>query len=468
LANVLSDPALAAGGFLILPGQLLKKAGYKASTGPDGNIRLRKHKKSSALAGRVRLHRMKKHAALGGHRLKQHDNDGGDDNGNDSDGSNSEDGASSSSDSEGDSTSTQPGTVEQVTNSTTPTEPDSLALEIEAQDLSYFITVQIGTPPQPFRVTVDSGSSDFWVEGSGCKADSNGDACASDHAFISSDTSSTFVDTNEAWNITYGSGAVAGEIVRDNVVIDGLALNNHIFGTANRESSDFSAFAIPYDGLMGLGLSVGSNQQVPNPVDSLASAGLIKDAITSYKISRLADGKHDGEITFGGMDPSKFQANTLVTLPVVTSDGFWETAMDGAGVLNGGSIPSDPKRTAIHDTGTTGIIAPVKDADALHKLIPGAKADGHGGYTVPCDTKMQVTLTFGGKAFPIDPRDLSEFGPVDSNKPNGACVSAISGDTGGDDSAHQWLLGDTFLKNVYFSTKATGSSTGFVSLAQLS
>jgi len=445
---------------------MLKKAGFKASTGPDGHVRIHRNRKSNA-RGRVHLHReRKKHLALAGHRLKQHDNSGGGNgNGDDSGDSDSEDGSSSSSDSEDDST--QPGPIEQVTNSTTPAAPDSLALDIEAQDLSYFITVQLGTPPQPFRVTVDSGSSDFWVEGSGCKASKGGDACASDHAFISAQTSSTFVDTGEAWNITYGSGAVSGEIVQDNVVIDGLALNKHTFGTANRESSDFSAFAIPYDGLMGLGLSVGSNQQVPNPVDALASAGLIKDAVTSYKISRLADGKHDGEITFGGMDPSKFQANTLVTMPVVSQIGFWETAMDGAGVQNGGSIPSG-KRTAIHDTGTTGIIAPVKDAEALHKLIPGAKSDGHGGYTVPCNTNTSVVLTFGGKPYPIDPRDLSEFGPVDANKPDGACVSAISGDTGGDDAANQWLLGDTFLKNVYLSTRSTGSSTGFVSLAQLS
>jgi hypothetical protein len=476
VADVLSNPAVAAslagsgGAYLVLPGAMLKKAGFKASAGPDGHLRLHRHKKSSGLGGRVRLHKQKKHSALAGHRLNQHDNDDGGDDGNasgsDSEGQSggSDNASSSSSDSEDDST--LPGPVEQVTNSTTPSEPDSLAVDIEAQDLGYFITVQIGTPPQPFRVTIDSGSSDFWVEGSGCKA-KDGDACASDHAFISETTSSTFVNTNESWNITYGSGAVSGDIVRDNVVIDGLSLPNHTFGTANRETSDFSAFAIPYDGLMGLGLSVGSDQGVPNPVDALASAGLIKDSITSYKISRVADGKHDGEITFGGMDPSKFQPSTLVTLPVVSQDGFWETALDAAGVANGGSIPSG-KRTAIHDTGTTGIIAPVKDAEALHKLIPGAKADGQGGYTVPCNTNASVTLTFGGKTFPIDPRDLSEFGPVNNNDPDGDCVSAISGDTGGDDGAQQWLLGDTFLKNVYFSTRSTGSSSGYVSLAQLS
>jgi len=322
----------------------------------------------------------------------------------------------------------------------------------------------IGTPPKPFRVTIDSGSSDFWVTGADCKAD-NGDSCASDHAVLSEETSSSFVNTHEPWSITYGSGAVSGDIVKDNVVIDGLSLPDHTFGVANVQSSDFSAFAIPYEGLMGLGLSSGSEQGVAQPVDALASQGLIKDAIVSYKISRAADGKHDGEITFGGMDPTKFDTSTLVTVPVVGKDSFWETTMDAVGIEGGATLTSR-KRTGIHDTGTTGIVAPIKDADELHKLI-GAKSAGDGSYTLPCNTNATVTLTFGGQAFTIDPRDLAEGGPVDEKNPDGECFSAITGDVDGDDSSSQWLLGDTFLKNVYLSTKSTGPNSGEVSLAKL-
>jgi hypothetical protein len=449
----------------------LKKAGFKAFKAKNRLTHL--HKAQSALAS----HRFKGHGGSGNGGDNGYDSDSdfddGPDDGQDSSDSESEsesesesDASSNSSpDSDPDDESTLPGPVETVTNSTTPTEPDSLAVDIEAQDLGYFATIQIGTPPTDFRVTIDSGSSDFWVEGANCKAN-NGGACASDHASISEATSSTFVNTHVPWNITYGSGAASGEIVQDNVVIDGLSLPNHTFGTATLETSDFSAFAIPYDGLMGLGLSSGSDQGVPNPVDALAAKGLIKDSVTSYKISRVADGKHDGEITFGGMDPTKFQASTLVTLPVVGTESFWETNLDAVGILGGESLRSG-NRTGIHDTGTTGIVAPIKDADALHKLIPGAKPDGQGGYTVPCNTNASVTLTFGGQVFPIDPRDLSEFGPVDPNNPDGDCVSAISGDTDGDDSAQQWLLGDTFLKNVYLSTRSTGSNSGTVSLAKL-
>lgn len=42
-----------------------------------------------------------------------------------------------------------------------------------------------------------------------------------------------------------------------------------------------------------------SNQKTDTPIEALAKQGLVKAAITSYKISRVADGKNDGEITFG-------------------------------------------------------------------------------------------------------------------------------------------------------------------------
>ena len=67
---------------------------------------------------------------------------------------------------------------------------------------------------------------------------------------------------------------------------------------------------------------------MPTPVEALASAGLIDEAITSYKISRLADDKNDGEITFGGLDDTKFDPSTLVTFDNAATNGFWEGAMD--------------------------------------------------------------------------------------------------------------------------------------------
>ena len=70
------------------------------------------------------------------------------------------------------------------------------------------------------------------------------------------DSSSTFVDTNQPFSVTYGTGNVAGDIITDNIVVAGLALPAHTFGVANSESDDFASDSVPFDGLMGLAQSV--------------------------------------------------------------------------------------------------------------------------------------------------------------------------------------------------------------------
>jgi len=212
--------------------------------------------------------------------------------------------------------------------------------------------------------------------------------------------------------------------------------------------------------LMGLALSTISEEGVATPPESLAAAGLISDAITSFKISREADNLNDGEITFGGLDPTKFVANTLTTFANVNTEGFWEGAMTAVTV--DGTDTGLQGRTAILDTGTTLIVAPPSDAAAVHALIAGSASDGQGGFTVPCTTNASVALTFGGTSFPIESQDIA-FQPVDASDPTGDCISGISsGEVG---AATEWLVGDVFLKNAYFSVDVGKNAISLATLA---
>jgi hypothetical protein len=344
-----------------------------------------------------------------------------------------------------------------VTIANNPTADNSLGLDIEAQDVGYLATIQMGTPPQNFLILMDSGSADLWVGAENCQSQGGG-GCGN-HNFLGTQSSSSFKDTQKPFSVTYGTGQVSGDIIQDDISVAGLALKAHTFGVATTESVDFSSDSTPFDGLMGLAQSTLSEQRTPTPIEALASAGLVKAAITSYKISRLADAKNDGEITFGDLDQTKFDPQTLTTIKNVNTQGFWEGAMDAVSV--DGKDTGLQGRTAILDTGTTLIVAPQSDAEAVHAAIPGAQSDGQGGFTVPCNTKASVALTFGGTSFAIDPRDIA-FQPVNPNDPNGDCVSGIaSGNIGG---ATEWLVGDVFLKNAYFSTNVDKNT---VSLAKL-
>ncbi|KAF8624545.1 hypothetical protein AX15_005848 [Amanita polypyramis BW_CC] len=324
--------------------------------------------------------------------------------------------------------------------------PGSVALAIQAQDVGYMIPISIGTPSRTFNVLVDSGSADLWVGAEDCHSESGG-SCGN-HVFLGPRSSSSFKQLNQTWTIGYGTGSVDGYLVQDSVTIAGFQLPHLKFGTAYRESSDFTGQDIPFDGLFGLAKSQYlSRQGVMTSLEAMAEAKLISQPIVSYKIPRFADHKNDGEVTFGGMDPAKYDASTLVTVSNKNRLGFWEVALDAIHV-NGADL-GWRNRTLILDTGTTLIIAPSQDVAALHAKIPGAKKDGD-IWTVPCTLSSPMSFTIGGREFSIDPRDIA-FTPVDQAKPNGACLSGISEGNPGLVKT-EWLAGDVFLKNVYFST----------------
>ncbi|KAF5367002.1 hypothetical protein D9758_003985 [Tetrapyrgos nigripes] len=327
---------------------------------------------------------------------------------------------------------------------------NSLHLDIVGIDTSYTATIQIGSPPRDFSILMDSGSGDFWarVGSEACISEEDGNGCG-DHIFLGELSSATFLDSKKPWDITYGSGHANGTKVQDDVVIAGLTLSGHQFGVADFESKQFADQKAPFDGLMGLGRSSLSTQKVLTPPEALAAQGLISEAITSYKISRRKDGTDDGEITFG--------RNTLVTVPNVNQVGFWEVDLDDSAV--GGVSTGLRSRTAILDTGTTLFVGPPDDVETIHSMIDGAEQDGQGGFTVPCDTNATVSLTIGGREFAIDSRDLA-FG----NLGNGRCISGIAAGAVNENNPTQYLVGDTFLKNVYLSTNVDKNE---ISLAKL-
>jgi len=340
-----------------------------------------------------------------------------------------------------------------VTAANSPTANNSLGLDIEGTDVSYLASIKIGNPPRNFSILMDSGSADFWVGSETCTDCGN-------HVLLGSESSTSFVDSGKRFAVQYGTGNVSGTIVQDDVTISGLTLTGHTFGVATSESQEFSSNRIPSDGLMGLAQSTISEQRTLTPVEALAKTGVISDAIVAYKLARVADNKNDGEITFGGLDTTKFDPTSLVTVPNVNRKGFWEANVDDASV--GNKSLALQGRTAILDTGTTLAIIPTQDAITIHKQIPGATFDGTSTFTVPCNTATVVSFTFGGRAFAIDPRDLA-FVPIDAaNAQTGDCISGISaGNFGG---PTQWLLGGTFLKNSYYSTDVGKNA---ISLAKL-
>ena len=68
-----------------------------------------------------------------------------------------------------------------LTPANTPQTANTLGLAIQADDVGYVATIQIGTPPREFNLLMDSGSSDLWVGAEGCESE-DGNNCVSSSA----------------------------------------------------------------------------------------------------------------------------------------------------------------------------------------------------------------------------------------------------------------------------------------------
>lgn len=324
-----------------------------------------------------------------------------------------------------------------------PSAPNTVALHQDGKDFSYFATVEIGSEGQEMWMLLDTGGTNTWVFGSDCTSE----ACKQHRTF--DESSETFEKSDHKWDVSYGTGTVRGVLGNDTISIAGSDVKM-TFGIASKASNDLISY--PMDGILGLSRTNDSGFGAPTFMDALENSGQLKSNIISFRLSRAEDGGKDGQVTLGGVDKDKFTGDITYSSTVDDSDR-WEIALDDASV-NG--IPCNfTKKSAVIDTGTSYVLIPPDDAKTLHSLIPGSKKSGS-NFEIPCDSKANITFVFSGVEYNISPKDYINH--VSDSK----CVSTIAGQQlfGKD----EWLVGATFLKNVYTVFDFDKNRIGFAEL----
>lgn len=102
----------------------------------------------------------------------------------------------------------------------------------------YFADITLGTPPQSFKVILDTGSSNLWVPSQSCSSI----ACFL-HTKYDSSSSSTFKKNGSEFKIQYGSGAMEGFVSKDDLTIGDLKIKGQDFAEATSEPGLTFAFA---------------------------------------------------------------------------------------------------------------------------------------------------------------------------------------------------------------------------------
>jgi len=328
-------------------------------------------------------------------------------------------------------------------------------------DSSYYGSIAIGTPQVSYNVILDTGSSDLWVADSNCLT-----GCRSVPTFDSS-ASSSFQNTSKAFSITYGSGQAAGELGQDTIQMAGFSVPNQVFAVCDRVSQGL--LNNPVSGLMGLAWNTIASSGATPFWQTLASSGAWDSPLMAFQLTRFVDDANAETLEAGGAFNMGFVNTSLYTGDIDYQDipggqgTYWILPLTGMTVQGAAvTIPTGTDSYSAIDTGTTLVGGPSSAIASMFAQIPGSAVgtgNYEGYYTYPCDTTVNVTMSFGGPSWSISPADFKL-----TQISNSQCIGAFfEMDTGS--SAPSWIVGDTFLKNVYSVFRFNPPSVGFAALS---
>ncbi|RYP32628.1 hypothetical protein DL767_005133 [Monosporascus sp. MG133] len=297
----------------------------------------------------------------------------------------------------------------------------------------YFSEISIGTPPQDFKVILDTGSSNLWVPSSQC-----GSIACYLHNKYDSSASSTYKANGSEFEIRYGSGSLSGFVSQDDITIGDITVTGQDFAEATSEPGLAFAFG-RFDGIMGLGFDRLSVNGIVPPFYNMVNQKKIDDAVFAFYLSGESGGD-DSEVTFGGVDKDHYTGK-ITEIPL-RRKAYWEVDFDS---ISFGNETAELDNTGIIlDTGTSLIALPSDLAELLNKEI-GAKKSYNGQYTIECsarDKLPDVTFTLSGYDFAISSYDyILEV--------QGSCISTFMGMDFPAPVGPLAILGDAFLRKWY-------------------
>lgn len=298
----------------------------------------------------------------------------------------------------------------------------------------YFSTISIGTPPQEFKVVLDTGSSNLWVPSQDC-----GSIACYLHTKYDHSDSSTYKKNGSDFAIRYGSGSLEGYVSEDTVTIGDLKIKHQQFAEATSEPGLAFAFG-RFDGIMGLGYDTISVNKIVPPFYNMIDQGLIDEPVFAFYLSDTNDESAESEAVFGGVDKNHYTGE-MTKIPL-RRKAYWEVSLDA--ITFGDQTAEIEDTGAILDTGTSLLALPSTLAELLNKEI-GAKKGFSGQYTIECDKRdslPDLTFNLSGHNFTISSYDyILEV--------SGSCVSAFMGMDIPEPAGPIAILGDAFLRKWY-------------------
>lgn len=307
--------------------------------------------------------------------------------------------------------------------------------------ISYLVELSIGTPGQPIRVAIDTGSDELWVNPD-CSdinlTSGQQQECLRDEQYDPR-SSSTAQQLQSSQEIKYGKGYVQMRYYTDDVALPDSTLNvtNLQFGVAI-QTLELN------EGILGLGWGKGTNLNYENLIDAFASQGVTNTKAFSIGLGDVED-SNGGTLLFGAVDTKKF-AGPLVSNPILGPQGnepinrYW-IQMDSIAYNKKGSGKTtygDSSMPIVLDSGSSLSYLPQSIVKAMANDLNGVWDERNSLYMVDCSVRSlsdTFDFTFGRQTIRVPMHEfLWNYGgsscvlgavPVDPN----SGVTAILGDT---------------------------------------
>lgn len=309
----------------------------------------------------------------------------------------------------------------------------------------YFSEIEIGTPPQKFKVVLDTGSSNLWVPSSEC-----GSISCYLHNKYDSSSSSTYQKNGTEFAIRYGSGSLSGFVSQDTLKIGDIEIEDQHFAEATEEPGLAFVFG-QFDGILGLGYdTISVNKMVP-PFYNMVNQKKLDEPVFAFYLGDTNKEGDNSVATFGGVDKDHYKGE-LTTIPL-RREAYWE--VDFHSIALGDNVAELDNTGAILDTGTSLIALPSTLADLLNKEI-GATKNFMGQYNVDCnkrDSLPDLTFNLGGHNFSISAYDYTL-------EVSGNCMSAFMGMDFPEPVGPLAIVGDAFLRKWYSVYDLGNSAVG--------
>lgn len=264
----------------------------------------------------------------------------------------------------------------------------------DLKNAQYYGTLKIGSPPQDFQVVFDTGSSDMWVPSPACSTKSTN--CHEKKTFDSS-SSTSYKEVEKGaksdFDIVYGSGSVTGKYGTDVVTLaEDYTVEGQTFAQVDSTDGLGQVYLkAKFDGILGLAFpKISRNPGVNTLVPNLKAKGVMEKAIFSFY---LGDEK-DGELAIGGYDTDRMQGD--ITWVDLAYPAYWLVEMQG--VKFGDTVVSSGVTGGIMDTGTSLMYGPSKQVMPLAMSLGAQYVPQIGLFMLQCDAKLDdMEFTVGGK-----------------------------------------------------------------------